>query len=509
MARDERRIRVTLGSTGLGTAMLALVFSLAWGAGTSSWAQEPVPPAPEPEEPAPQESPPPRMELREGFLVPVEEPGETTPYPAEEPSGTPFSLEETWRGLRVTGSLSLRYRLRWTGSESDQDLYGVLSFDAGDAATDVVTAHVMVRGSADLDGDQDPDEYNPFVSIEDSFDHAINGRLYYAYLDIHRIDGLGLLRLGRQVILETPFPAYVDGARIESEDLTDARIRLGAYGGIPTHLYESSAEGDLILGAYGEARPWRGGKARLDAMYVEDDATLGDYENALYGLALWQNFAGKLELHGRYTFLEGDSRDLLVRATYSEPEWDLQVRASYFGLLKRQGNLALEFDPYTTSLFEYEPYNQVSLFASKGLGENLVVDAGVDARQLADDDDESTYNHEFERYFVTPTVSDVLIDGLSVSLTGEYWNAHDDVMATYGLDVTQRFDDHFKASAGTYYSLFKYDWEQGHERDDVYTYYVRLDYRWSRAWSVNATYEYEDADFDDFSTVKVGALWSF
>jgi hypothetical protein len=485
-------------------------------------AQEPPPAPPEAQEPATEEDkdkedapaeeeePAPEMVLDEGFLVPADEmePEE------EEPPADPFSVfslssMDSVAETPVHGSLSLRYRLRWTNDDTDQDLYGLFSFDVGDPETQAVTAHISLRGAVDLDGDRSHSEYYPFYSIEDTFGGSYNWRLYYAYADLHRIPGTGLVRIGRQMVHDTPEFAFVDGARIESEDLTKAAIRFGAYGGLPTHLYESSSKGDFIVGAYGSARPWKGGKVRADWMYVRDETRATIHNNNLFGVALWQNVARNIELHGRYTALESRNRDLLVRGTWYEPDWDLQLRASYYGLLTKQEALALEFDPYTSSLFEYRPYHQESLFLSKGFGDHFVVDGGIDLRQLKDDDDESVYNHEFQRYFLTPTLSDILLEGLSLSVTGELWDSDQNEISTLGLDITQRVDEQWRGSIGTYYSLFKYDYLSQREKDDVRTYYARIEYRYNANWRFHAGYEYEDDDYDNYSTLRVGALWSF
>lgn len=408
---------------------------------------------------------------------------------------------------RVRGWIGTEYRLRFTGSESDQDLVSVLGLDLGDAERDAVTAHVLARGSADLDGDRDGD--SPFVSITDSFDHARNGRLYEAYLDFHRADPLDVLRVGRQTVEDAPIVAHVDGVRVETEPRGDLQWRVGGYGGIPAHLFESSNDGDWILGSFGELRPWKGGRVRVDWLAARDDARLGTNRENLLGFRFWQRITQRFDLHGLYTRQDGDERDLRIRGTYADADRDLVVKATYYRLLQKRTESALEFDPFSQSLLTYFPYNEITAQASKGFGDHVVVDAGVTARQLDDESDEGDFNREFERYYLTPSVTGIPLDGLTASVTFEQWDAGDREIVTYGFDLTHEIRAGLEGSIGSYYSLFKFDLFTGGEQDDVRTYYLRFDYRLSDAWRFDASYEYEDDDFDEFSTLRIGARWQF
>ena len=183
--------------------------------------------------------------------------------------------------------------------------------------------------------------------------------------------------------------------------------------------------------------------------------------------------AGPLE---QYTRLEERSRDVTARATWREPEWDLVVQGMFYELLQTQRDYALEFDPYYNTALEYKPYYQARGLVTKGFGEHVTVDGGVEARWLRDAADEGDFNHEFQRYFLTPAVQDLLLKGLSIGLTGEYWNSDDDIW-TWGADVTQKVGKELRVSAGTVFSLYKYDYYAAEERDDVRTLYLRARYK--------------------------------
>ena len=67
-----------------------------------------------------------------------------------------------------------------------------------------------------------------------------------------------------------------------------------------------------------------------------------------------------------------------------------------------------------------------------------------------------------------------------------------------------------KASAGTAHYLYKYDPTADQERDNVQVYYLRLDYRYSRAWRLNVKYDYEnDGSAGHYNELRCEAICTF
>ena len=64
-------------------------------------------------------------------------------------------------------------------------------------------------------------------------------------------------------------------------------------------------------------------------------------------------------------------------------------------------------------------------------------------------------------------------------------------------------------SIGSSYSLYKYDYFANDERDDVQTYYVRLDCKATESFDADLAYEFEDTNSNDFQTLRVGLTWRF
>lgn len=406
----------------------------------------------------------------------------------------------------VHGSLSLRYDLRATDRETDHDLVGLLSLDVGEEATEPVTVHFLGRLSGDLDGQTDP----AFRDITDSFSQDVNGRVYDAYLDFHRVTYFDTVRLGRQTLYETPFVVTIDGAQVQTEGVTRYELKVGAYGGLPTHLYESSPEGDWTVGAHVEGRPWSGGRARVDWMHVTDETGFAENRDDLLGVALWQTIHENLQLHARYNWLEGQGRDWQARATLAVPEWTAQLQLSYYELLRTQRAQAIEFDPFSQAAFAYFPYRQYRATATKDLGEHASVQAGADLRRLRSSTDEARFNREFERFFLTPSVHDVVVAGLSASLTGEVWSSRGgEDIASVGGELRQEISADLDVYFATSYALYQFDLFANREKERVRTYAVGADGHLREDLRLRLEYAYERDTFDRYHSVKVGLTWRF
>jgi len=426
--------------------------------------------------------------------------GADSPEDSPEESGTG---EAPW----IRGQLSARYRGRWRPGEDDHDLTATLSLDAGDADRDRWTYHFLGSGFADLDGHSAPSE--ALFGLEDTYQSAVQGRVYDAYADVHGAGLVERVRLGRQLDHDTPALAWFDGVSLVADAGGDHRLGGGLYGGVPVHAYESSPEGDLLGGLWAEARPWKEGRVRLDWMHIEDDYLARDHEEDLAGVSLWQNLGGAVRLEGGYTMLDGDDRDVRAAATVMTPGGDLVVRAFFYKLLETQRSQAIETDPFYDSLQELFPYEQARLLVSGNLGEVAVLQGGIDLRRVEDDGDVGQFNRDFDRTFVNATVLEGLPLDLEATLSWDLYDSDDTDTRVLGADLTRPFGEETEASIGTYYGLFKYDLLLNQEREDVRTWYLRLRKRLDERTRLDLSYEYEDDDLDDYQTLRVGTTWRF
>ncbi len=145
----------------------------------------------------------------------------------QDPPPSPNGAGTAKRAIRepvgfIRGELRSRYYLQWTSDDTDNDLVSTLSIDVGDSEKHDYTAHLMGRLAWDIDGRD-----GTFSSINDSYGRPLDGLLYDAYVDLHRMDGFSTVRLGRQSIYETPETAYLDGVHVASEELGEVAFQTG------------------------------------------------------------------------------------------------------------------------------------------------------------------------------------------------------------------------------------------------------------------------------------------
>src|SRR4029078_776739 len=134
-------------------------------------------------------------------------------------------------------------------------------------------------------------------------------------------------------------------------------------------------------------------------------------------------------------------------------------------------------------------------------GTHTVVDAGFDLRRVSESEDVGEFNRNWQRCYATATFSDVAAKGLAFSLTADRWDDSSRDINTFGADVSYAVEKQWRASVGTYFSMYKYDFLELDERDDVRTYYLRTTYDLTARTELEFLYEFEDADLDTFQTL--------
>ncbi len=478
--------------------------------------QEPGKPLPG-QEPTPQQPTDPTEAAKRALqkLLPGAKPPEVAPIPTDLgtpepvlPGQGPVAVQPQTvalppESLAFDGVLSSRYRARHGNGVSDQELVTRLGLDFGDATRDAFTAHFAGRLYVDLDG---PTSDGTFNGLDQSFGDDWNARLYTAHVDAHEIPNVELARLGRQDLIETPTPVTFDGLRVDSERFGPAKVSFSAYGGVTVHHFESATEGDSVYGIGSELRPWQDARVRLDWMSLRDEFLTTDRHDELYGVRWWQDLDG-VNLHGLHTWRDGKPRDLHVGANGG---LDLPVTfaVDYRELLSTQGAAVTELDPFYEIAADYQPYRQLDASIDTDLGEHLTVDTGGSIRRLRDSSDEGEFNREFERAYAGLQLHTFGIDGLSVTVTGNYYNTQGEDFRTFTGDLEYRPDQQLRILFGTGYDLFLYDSFDDRERVHVRSLYLRSDYRISKRVRVDAAYEYERDDEDEFHVFRMGVIWT-
>jgi hypothetical protein len=411
--------------------------------------------------------------------------------------------------LAVHGSIATRYRGRWTDGDHDHDLYAVGTLEIGDPLHDAWTGFVQAETALDLDGRSSAGGQSPFFSLQDTYEGSLTARLYSVYAEYHHAAWFDDVRIGRQFIYDTPAMAWFDGAYVHTRPITDEKLQLGAFAGLPVHEYESSSAGDFIGGTFAEMKPWHGARARFDWMHLEDQTMFGDHSNDLFKLDFGQSFGENLRIDANATRLDDANRDYTVKADWVLPEDGITIQATFYQLLEEQKSLALEIDPFYTTLLTQFPYYEGRLLASKDFGDKLSFQGGADFRRMEHQDDIGEFNRDFDHGYLTALLKNLFTSQLDLSLTGDLWYGGGSDITTWGADLSRKIGSHWTAGVGSYFSLFKYELFANAERDDVRTYYVNA--RWKNgSLSCDVRYEYEDAQHTGtFNTLRLGATWSF
>jgi hypothetical protein len=439
-----------------------------------------------------------------------------------------MSLGEKFFSFPVTGSLYTRYRLRSGPSDKDQDIYQFLSMDVGDKERNMATGHVDTRMSADLAGKAGK-KADLFTELVDTYDnHAVNARLYSAYVDFNKIPEVEVLRAGRQFSYDTPEILQFDGVRLDTKPLLCRNdLKFSFYGGHAVHEFESSQNGDDLYGAAVEARPWQSARMRMDWTHSDD---LLEFKHSLppeqlvvktehttrqddlFSWSMWQTIRNpNIRLYGRFSVLDGEARDALARIVYDKPDWQLQVSSTYRAWFEKRDLQATEFDTYFQTLRGQEPYQNGNLIVSKGWNDYFWMEGGAVVRRLTHPDEQKAFNRDFERYYFTGQIRDLPIKGLVYSLTAARWEGEGRApdSTQFGGDITYSWKKEFQSSIGTDYALYKYDLFTNTERDEVRTWYAKQRWRPNRWACLDVQYEHEKSRGNDYDTLSVTFRFTF
>ncbi len=424
-------------------------------------------------------------------------------------------LGERARSLIELGSLknvtsgfsSSTIKVRSTSDNDDIDFYQTLGFDVNPNGK--TSFNFLGRVAVDLDGDRDQQGYYIFDSISDSRNKQVDERLISASLS-HDFSGwIDQGKLGRQSIAGTPEYLHLDGFSLKSASLGSAGLVLGIYGGIPVRYFES-AKNDTLMGATAECAPWTSGRFRADWIHARDaQASTAVQKNDLYSVKYSQNLMADLLMQTFFSAIDEEERDCSLQLWYQNSALDLDLSAKLYVLLNTQGNDALEFNPFFSSLREIYPYHTFSLIGSKGIGENVVLDLGMDIRKVRKDINEGSFNRNYERYFLTASVDDLLWENGSLSLTVDRWGSNSRSITGISGDISHQCNEKLTASAGSSFSLYKYDYYTDSERNEVKDYYLSCEYDLKKGQRLRLSYDYEDDEQGSAHVVKAGMTCKF
>jgi hypothetical protein len=420
--------------------------------------------------------------------------------------------------FNITGYLSGKYIYRTAATPderfSDQDIFGELRLDAVMPKENRYEFHFFGTARDDLSNNRNQQTFYPLEDIGDTYTSRAHGYLYEAHFDINDLfPRFTQVRLGRQAGTRDE-QVFFDG--IAADIGAAPGLNLTLYGGAAVHFYEIANHwgDDTLAGAGLDYAPGSRTRVSLDYLSVTDEhsyPTAVDQHDRMISLKLWQGFTPFIKASVKYRCLDGEPRDLGVRAVSAFPGADAEVNVSYFRQFRTQFELSNELSPYYDVLGQSSPYQSFDVKLRKLFGPHYAVDAGYFKRSLLEENQESAFDRDYSRLFLLFELIDLPKEGLSFTLTGERWETAGREYSSAGLDAGYAFKNrkHARINAGTYYSLYKYDYyiEEG-LREKVRTYYVSGRYPLDKNVSINGSYEYEDG-LENYQTVKLGMRYDF
>jgi hypothetical protein len=419
----------------------------------------------------------------------------------------------------VNGYLSGRYVYRTAsysgGKTSDQDLFGDLRLDVTRPKDNRYEFHFLGSVRSDLDGNQDVSAFNPLDDIGDTYGTRTIGYLYEANVVLNEpLQHLTKVRIGRQSGTRDE-PVVFDGVAM---DMGSDKVNVTLYGGAAMHFYEVNWHWgkDTLEGAGLDYTPRSGTGMSVDFLAVKDkreftpeDATVYD---RMVSLKVWQQFEPYTRVAVKYRYLDGEPRDLSLKASTVWQAANIDATASYFRQFRPQNELTTDLSLYYDVIGVSAPYQSVDIKVRKFFAERVAVDLGYFKRELLDSSDQGPFNKDFWRAYFDVEVMDLLLNNLSGMLLLEQWDSQGRSYDAVGADLSYKIKKNKKEariSIGTNYSLYKYDYytELG-VREQVRTWYLTGKYPLINGFSVNGGYEYEHS-FEKYQTLRLGMRYDF
>jgi hypothetical protein len=130
-------------------------------------------------------------------------------------------------------------------------------------------------------------------------------------------------------------------------------------------------------------------------------------------------------------------------------------------------------------------------------------------RELTHEQDEGTFNHEYNQYTFTATRLELLDRRLDFTFTANGYTSTSNDVAAAGGHLDFRASEEVELSGGIDYALFKYDWFQDTERENVWTYSARVRWKMRKATELIGSVSLDDDRYEETWTVFVRVVWRF
>jgi hypothetical protein len=456
-------------------------------------------------------------------------PDRPDPDRADDDASARVSTEED-RAWAIDGYLRGSLRFRNADGENDGDLFAdVLADFKQTRGKNPWSFRYFGRIHWDFLGDQQ-DQSNAFLrDVYDSYDGAAQLKLYELFAQVGNLGKQGnTLRIGRQFIDDGIWMQF-DGARYDWVFDKSQGLDLSIFGGVPVLLWSENSwsQGNWSLGLVGRWRPSKQTRLRLEYYHISQETPgvnsgIGDpdfapgeipagrLEDDFLGITAWHDIGTATHLYGRFTMLEGEANELELRARWRSKDGKWLVVADWYNLFNRLTNVSNDLTPYVPLMGVYDPFGKIGGRATYRPSDQWVLQGGLAYRGLFDDMDESRYNREYTYYYFTASVLDLADRRMDITANAIGYSASGDWQtATITGDVTWRFNQKWRASIGIDYQLYKYDYLQDVEREDVYTYYLRVRWKATKTQEGSLLFFIDDDRYTEFFSLFLYWTWRF
>ena len=416
----------------------------------------------------------------------------------------------------ITGQNYLKSRSRWSEEDADWDLYNFFSLTMKDTKKNPkMKLHFDVLGLWDLDGKPEAGESDDFRDVYDTYEASFHGRAYSAYVDIFKLHPGTQVRLGRQTLYQNEGMTF-DGGFVEHKLLKKLYARV--FYGVPVNDFDPHKGSDFLYGAGFTVKPKKNVWARLEMVRSQDDKeapldTLTD--DVLFISGKYKPYK-YLSLYGRFSWIDSHipgrgtvDRRHVIKAEGKIPRYRMRVKLLAILQPVPLKDFSTEFSDLFLVMQEFKPYYQVSGYMLKEFNDYLAGEIGCDVRELKDSADEGALNREYVRPYLTVTLSDLPVEDGEFEVTFEYWDTIDHDILTLDASYTQKFGKRWKAVVGTSYEAYDYDNITMEEKENVRTYFLKVNYKLTKSLWLRTKYSYLDDRYDSFSKLEVALQLKF
>ena len=395
----------------------------------------------------------------------------------------------------------------------DKDLLGQTRLDITMPRSNRYEFHLFGSMRKDTDGDQDITGYYPMEGPADTQTSDTRYYLFDAHVAFNKpLAIITQARLGRHAN-NRDTQVILDGIAV---DLSFSKqLDLTLYGGNSVHYFEAdqAKQSDPVSGAGLDFKPARYMKLSLDYLSLQDRRDPDeDIADQLTAIKWWQRFSLNWLGVARMTQINGEQRNLKLRALGSMLDHMMVLRATYFRQYRTENELSNELSSFEQLLGASQPYQTTDLLLRWLFATHFALDLGTYKRSMLEEVTASPFNREYQRDFAVFQVLNLPMEGLSVSLTTETWKSELREFSTNGYDVGYRFrlmGQAGRVNAGSSFHIYQYDYyaELG-ERTEVRTNYLSAKVPVGFGTSINARYEAETGD-ETYKTARLGVRYDF